>query len=71
MRPWHSILPPPPGWDTYKDFRGPSPAPARTPHKCPVCEGSGKLHQQNTYESTLVPQPKCCHACSGTGVVWG
>lgn len=37
------------------------------PHKCPVCEGTGK------WESTLPRTellPIICHACSGTGIVW-
>lgn len=37
----------------------------KTPHKCPVCEGSGNklyLIAQETHE---------CHACEGKGVLWG
>lgn len=31
-----------------------------TPHKCPVCEGTGMdVHQVTS-----------CDACSGTGIVW-
>lgn len=29
------------------------------PYKCPVCDGSGKYKR------------KTCHACGGTGLVWG
>lgn len=42
--------------------------PGRQPFRCPVCEGCGrkpKDAQLHGYSS--VP----CHACSGTGVVWG
>jgi len=36
------------------------------PHKCPVCNGSGKALDQFGYAP-----PASCHACSGTGIVWG
>ena len=32
------------------------------PHKCPVCDGSGKLWQMGDEGD--------CHVCKGTGVVW-
>jgi DnaJ-class molecular chaperone len=35
------------------------------PHKCPVCNGSGKQAVALSY-STIVD----CHACKGTGIVW-
>jgi DnaJ-class molecular chaperone len=34
------------------------------PHKCPVCEGTGKKVDERIREQ--VP----CSACKGTGVVW-
>lgn len=35
-------------------------SPGPTPHKCPVCSGTG--HR--------AAPPYACRACSGTGVVW-
>ena len=37
-----------------------------TPHRCPVCEGTGYVAR---CESTAI---NCgpCHGCSGTGIVW-
>jgi len=48
------------------------------PHKCPVCEGSGKLFQSDVASSpftipTTAPLPtyyKSCNSCNGTGIVW-
>lgn len=34
----------------------------KSPHKCPVCEGKGGF---------LSTDPNKCHACAGTGIVWG
>ncbi len=35
-----------------------------TPHKCPVCEGTGKV------VDALRRERIDCRACSGSGVVW-
>ena len=46
-----------------------------SPHKCPICEGSGKLPDNsgfpylNTTTGTSISM-KTCHGCSGTGIVW-
>lgn len=47
---------------------------ARQPHKCPVCEGSGKKHpplETWGHTTSAAPMPESCHGCSGTGIVWG
>jgi hypothetical protein len=36
----------------------------KNPHKCPVCEGKGKVF------SSMCESNKC-HACEGKGIVWG
>ena len=47
------------------------------PHRCPVCGGSGLVHEgfylQNTtgHWSTTSTMPEQCRTCGGTGVVWG
>ena len=42
----------------------------RKPHKCPLCEGAGKvnllMHEKGTPIIT-----KGCDACEGKGIVWG
>lgn len=46
------------------------------PHKCPVCDGQGKVNRppyvagdQETWPATGIgPYP--CRACDGTGIVW-
>jgi len=51
-----------------------------TPHKCPVCDGSGMVwgslpafnQTDKPNEFTMIDRP-CqhpCHACDGKGVVW-
>lgn len=37
------------------------------PHKCPVCNGEGKVYDPDATSTGLT---KTCHACSGTGIVW-
>lgn len=37
------------------------------PHKCPVCEGSGKYSNPHGEEGVA----NTCHGCDGTGIVWG
>lgn len=48
-----------------------------TPHKCPVCEGTGKVSRPpwvagDVYEwvSSSSCGPYTCSACNGTGLVW-
>ena len=38
-----------------------------TPHKCPVCEGSGYVYDKSGMCTSNILK---CHACSGTGIVW-
>lgn len=44
------------------------------PHKCPVCEGKGKVPGY-FYDTVTVPSPAlepiACRACNGGGVLWG
>lgn len=47
-----------------------------TPHKCPICEGQGLVSRppwlagdQHTWTGDSAGYQ--CHACNGTGVVWG
>jgi len=45
-----------------------------TPHRCPVCGGSGKVGAVDCFgqhvatTAGLLTNP--CHACNGTGIVW-
>ena len=48
----------------------------RTPHKCPVCDGSGKVTRppwvagdQPIWTSSGT-ETYDCNACHGTGIVW-
>lgn len=44
------------------------------PHKCPVCNGEGKLIINNGQLLTSYPAQyptKECHACEGKGIIWG
>lgn len=53
------------------------PMPARFPHKCPVCDGTGLVikppgiagDQQAWTDSGTGPHT--CRACGGAGVIWG
>lgn len=38
-----------------------------TPHKCPVCEGSGAVQGPKTKSGFDGIE---CHACEGKGIVW-
>ena len=40
-----------------------------TPHKCPVCNGTGRIYKGGSSTST-VPLSDPCNACNSTGVVW-
>jgi len=43
----------------------PEPAkPARVPHRCPVCDGWGRM------QGVVSATPPICKACDGTGIVW-
>ncbi len=40
----------------------------KIPHKCPVCNGEGKKpHSREDGEIRWEP----CHACGGSGILWG
>lgn len=40
----------------------------KTPHRCPVCGGTG-LVSKSHWESTSIV-PRTCNACGGSGIVW-
>lgn len=40
-----------------------------TPHRCPVCVGTGKTIKYK-YGCTMQYTEEKCHGCSGTGIVW-
>jgi hypothetical protein len=42
----------------------------KTPHKCPVCEGSGRLLNARYGMLSNIGESDC-HACKGEGIVWG
>lgn len=51
--------------------------PAAVPHKCPVCDGAGKVSRPphvpgdvNTWMDTSAGAVYDCRACDGSGVVW-
>jgi hypothetical protein len=54
--------------DAEAVFRHQEP-PIRRPWKCPICEGAGMVTQYAPVMSSVSPVP--CHACGGTGIVWG
>ena len=41
------------------------------PHKCPVCNGEGKLYQSSINENSTAIHTgmKTCHACGGQGYI--
>lgn len=43
-----------------------------TPHKCPVCNGSGKVYlpPPPITNTAVFDEFKTCNACNGSGVVW-
>ena len=48
----------------------------KIPHKCPICEGNGKVpngfYRQTSGEwCTADATPEMCLSCMGTGIVWG
>lgn len=66
-------------WKEAQNPRSPSRPPSAgwTPHKCPVCEGIGKVQYDPVdpfrVNNALLSQPSNwpCKACAGTGVLWG
>ena len=47
-----------------------------TPHRCPVCGGSGVVpngfyRQSNGEWVSSSTAPEICRSCNGTGIVWG
>lgn len=52
-------------WGPYGGWS--PPPPSRTPHTCPICQGSGQLW--DTLSTGTGTRP--CHGCLGTGIVWG
>jgi DnaJ-class molecular chaperone len=46
------------------------PARTLTPHKCPVCEGRGRV-DRSFYGDTMNGSPSIvCQSCHGAGLVW-
>ncbi|HEX2549326.1 MAG TPA: hypothetical protein VHM20_05820 [Gammaproteobacteria bacterium] len=45
----------------------------RTPHKCPVCDGSGNGKGIKEYDTDFEFYCRyfSCSACDGEGIVWG
>jgi len=50
---------------------------ALTPHKCPVCDGTGLVSRppgvsgdQESWYGTWQAGPYPCKTCNGTGVLW-
>ena len=46
-----------------------------SPHKCPVCNGAGKVNK-SLYDNSQSQTSSCnndvkCLSCAGTGIVWG
>lgn len=41
-----------------------------TPHKCPVCDGTGKVRHPDANQWEQLPVYATCHACDGSGIVW-
>lgn len=39
------------------------------PHRCPICNGTGKIHM-TPYGTSADMQYHSCHSCNGTGIVW-
>lgn len=74
------IVTPVPTWPEpmfpYPQTHGPlNPVPRISPHRCPVCGGSGRVpygfyEVVDQYGSTSIPTPEKCRTCDGTGVLW-
>ena len=39
-----------------------------TPHKCPVCQGSGSVYAGQGVGTTIMTES--CNACGGSGIIW-
>lgn len=49
---------------------------SKKPHKCPVCNGHGKVETPNTIRFDILMGDKnigvsACSSCKGKGIVWG
>ena len=44
--------------------------PARYPHRCPVCEGRGRVDRDFYGETMNASVSIICQSCHGTGVLW-
>jgi hypothetical protein len=42
----------------------------RTPYKCPVCEGRGRVDRSFYGDTMNASKYLVCQSCHGTGVVW-
>lgn len=40
------------------------------PHKCPLCDGAGKLDDTHGAPYAGLPAVVVCHGCNGQGIVW-
>lgn len=40
------------------------------PHKCPVCDGAGKVSATTCVNGISGTCDVVCHACDGKGIVW-
>lgn len=47
----------------------------KTPHKCPVCNGSGlvpsRFYSQSPYWGSTTITSNNCRSCNGSGILWG
>ena len=43
----------------------------RTPHRCPVCFGRGTVPNTGYGGNSTYTGDAPCHACAGSGIVWG
>jgi hypothetical protein len=71
-----------PGWTLWVHHRtlhvseqvSSAPQQVRTPHRCPVCNGVGRVKfdplDPFNESSTTAPTSWQCHGCGGAGVVW-
>lgn len=42
--------------------------PTKTPYRCPVCSGSGKVHRSSI--ASIASDVVECRSCKGEGVLW-
>ncbi len=43
----------------------------KIPHKCPVCDGDGKVTKYEDAVLAVLQWEEKCHPCKGEGIVWG